>query len=124
MAKRVLVVGGGASGLMAAGELAEAGCGVTLLEAQDRLGGRIMTRRVAGQIVELGAEFVHGRAHAMMETLHQAGLELAPVSEKNQIWRDGKLHEADVWTRVAEIFKKIDPRNPDQTFADFLQNQS
>src|SRR3954452_15274744 len=114
MAKRVLVIGGGVSGLMDAGEFAKAGCEVSLLEAHDRLGGRILTRRVAGQIAELGAEFLHGRGHSIMETLHEAGLDLSAVSEKNQIFRNGKLNAVDLWTDVGEIFEKIDPREVDE----------
>ena len=37
----VIVIGAGAAGLMAAGELLEAGLRVTLLESRDRVGGRI-----------------------------------------------------------------------------------
>src|SRR5262249_29722043 len=60
----VIVIGAGAAGLMAAAELIEAGRSVTVLEARDRIGGRIWTRRepgVAGPI-ELGAEFARGPA--------------------------------------------------------------
>lgn len=58
----VVVVGGGVSGLTAAHGLIEHGFTVALLEARDRLGGRIATTRQADSIVplELGAEFVHG----------------------------------------------------------------
>src|SRR5688572_29594426 len=57
----VIVVGGGVAGLAAAGELGRRGLTVMLLEARDRLGGRIHTVRPKGWdgAVELGAEFVH-----------------------------------------------------------------
>jgi monoamine oxidase len=59
----VAVVGGGASGLTAACKLAEQGLTVAILEARDRLGGRIATTYGADSPIplELGAEFVHGR---------------------------------------------------------------
>src|SRR5215207_7724548 len=60
MGKKVLVIGGGVSGLVAAKGLAERGCQVCLLEAKDRLGGRIFTKKIEETVVELGAEFVHG----------------------------------------------------------------
>jgi monoamine oxidase len=71
----VIVIGAGAAGLIAAGELVEAGQRVTLLEARDRIGGRIWTRREAGVPVpiELGAEFIHGHAPITEGLLTGAG---------------------------------------------------
>src|SRR2546421_6569434 len=100
--KRVLVIGGGVSGLIAARGLAESGCDVTLLEAKERLGGRILTRRVGGAVVELGAEFVHGRADVMMRVLREAGLKLADVSARNRLTKRGDMKEVDLWERVGE----------------------
>jgi monoamine oxidase len=64
MRGEVIVIGGGAAGLAAADALARGGRRVLLLEARRRLGGRIWTRRPRGWAwpVELGAEFIHGRA--------------------------------------------------------------
>ncbi len=62
----VIVVGAGVAGLMAACMLGEAGQRVIVLEARERVGGRIHTEYVAVPghaapvAVELGAEFVHG----------------------------------------------------------------
>jgi monoamine oxidase len=50
----VLIVGGGLSGLALADRLARDGTGFLLAEAQDRLGGRILTRTVAGGAFDLG----------------------------------------------------------------------
>jgi monoamine oxidase len=69
----VIVAGAGLAGLTAADELARAGAGVTVVEARDRIGGRVWTSRdgfVAGQHGELGAEFVdedHARVRALAE---------------------------------------------------------
>src|SRR5882757_7854224 len=56
----VVVVGAGLSGLIAAREVARAGHSVAVLEARDRVGGRMLNRPVAGgaEVVDLGAEFV------------------------------------------------------------------
>lgn len=56
-----LVIGAGTAGLVAANALRNAGEPVTVLEARDRIGGRVHTDRSFSDIpVELGAEFVHG----------------------------------------------------------------
>ena len=57
-----LVIGAGLAGLAAARRLANAGVHVTVLEARDRLGGRVHTihdPRLTMPI-ELGADFIHG----------------------------------------------------------------
>jgi monoamine oxidase len=56
---RVVVIGAGLAGLVAADELAAAGAEVVVLEARDRVGGRVWSRRVDnGAVVEMGAEFI------------------------------------------------------------------
>jgi monoamine oxidase len=84
----VVVLGGGAAGLSAAGELTRRGFAVTVVEARRRLGGRIWTHRPAGgdapagapgdeaEERELGAEFVHGEAQETVGVCRAAGLEL------------------------------------------------
>jgi Uncharacterized conserved protein len=56
-----LVIGAGTAGLAAARDLADAGQAVTVLEARERIGGRVHTDRTFSYTpVEFGAEFVHG----------------------------------------------------------------
>ena len=69
-----LVLGAGMAGLSAARSLAEAGQRVALLEAQPRIGGRILTRHEGTEVVELGAEFLHGRAPELWKLVEEAGL--------------------------------------------------
>ena len=58
--ERVAVIGAGLAGLTAARELADAGFEVTVLEARDRVGGRVSSRDASGfdEPIELGAMFV------------------------------------------------------------------
>ena len=58
--KKVIVVGAGMSGAKAAYDLRAAGHDVTVLEARDRLGGRIWTNREFGYPLDTGASWIHG----------------------------------------------------------------
>ena len=60
MTKKVIVIGAGMAGIMAAKTLQEAGVDVTVLEARDRVGGRTHTDRSMGASVDLGASWIHG----------------------------------------------------------------
>ena len=58
--KSVIVVGAGISGLAAAKKLKEKGFNVTVLEAQDKVGGRLRTDRSLGIAFDEGASWIHG----------------------------------------------------------------
>jgi monoamine oxidase len=58
--KSVLIVGAGMAGLAAARSLADAGWPVRLIEARDRIGGRVWTNRDWGVPLEMGASWIHG----------------------------------------------------------------
>lgn len=55
-----IVIGAGVSGLTAARLLSDAGDAVVVLEARDRIGGRVTTARTEGRITDLGASWIHG----------------------------------------------------------------
>ena len=76
MSVDVLIIGAGAAGLAAAAELARAGKSALVLEARDRIGGRIWSLDVPGLPVpvELGAEFIHGRPAATFSLMRKAGI--------------------------------------------------
>ena len=76
-ASSALVIGAGFAGLAAAEALADAGLEVTVLEALDRVGGRVHSRALAdGSVVELGAEFVLPGYEALTAAVRRLGLEL------------------------------------------------
>ena len=73
---RVVIVGAGIAGLAAAAELRAAGWNdVVLLEARDRIGGRIWTSKIGGYSIDLGASWIHGTD----------GNPIAKIAAKNNI---------------------------------------
>lgn len=58
---QTLVIGAGTAGLAAARDLHDMGQTVIVLEARERIGGRVLTDRTISETpVEMGAEFIHG----------------------------------------------------------------
>jgi monoamine oxidase len=71
------VVGAGLAGLVAADELQRAGADVVVLEARDRVGGRVWSRQLDnGAVVEMGAEFILPGNTAIVELAERLGLGL------------------------------------------------
>ncbi len=71
----VIVIGAGAAGLTAANELKKAGLSVVVLEARDRVGGRLWTDVVDGAMLEIGGQWVSPDQEALKETIAELGLE-------------------------------------------------
>lgn len=92
----VVVVGGGLAGLAAALTLARAGADVRLLEARDRVGGRVHTLRTPfadGLYAEAGAEFIGGGHRIVRDLTKSYGLELEPLPGGPRLsYFGGQLH--------------------------------
>ena len=78
--KAVLIVGAGMAGLSAARSLTDAGWPVRLIEARDRIGGRVYTNRDWGVPLEMGASWIHGTTdNPLTELAKKAGAQLVPT---------------------------------------------
>jgi monoamine oxidase len=124
---QVIVIGAGMAGLAAARALAERGVEVTVLEARERVGGRVFTQHATGATVELGAEFVHGRAPELWALIQEAGIET--------VERDGTMLRAEFGGGIVEddpqddaMFRTLEElreyAGPDVPFAEYLAAQS
>ena len=73
----VVIIGAGAAGLAAASTLLRRGLSIIVIEARDRIGGRVHTIRPPGAPlpIELGADFVHGRPFDLFEIAAKAGVQ-------------------------------------------------
>ena len=83
----VCVVGAGLAGLVTARELVRAGRDVVVLEARDRVGGRILNRRIApGVVTEIGAEFTGPTQDRIQALAAEVGVDLFPTyNEGNNV---------------------------------------
>jgi monoamine oxidase len=129
----VLVVGAGAAGLAAARRLAECGRRVAVVEARDRIGGRIFTRHVPAAIpgltvpLELGAEFVHGLPAESWRLIHEAGLETQELDGSMLAFEQGRLQPADAAPDAAPDLQEMcrwlarQPAGTDPAFSDYLR---
>jgi monoamine oxidase len=99
-----VIVGGGAAGLAAARIFSRHGVRTVLLEARDRLGGRIDTRTVPNLPVplEMGAEFVHGTAAITFELLREGGSTTIDTAISHWEYIDDDLRQLGDAFEVAE----------------------
>jgi monoamine oxidase len=122
--EKIIIVGGGAAGLVAARVLAKKNYSVTILEANNRLGGRIHTLHDPSfdQPLEKGVEFIHGHLPVTMELLQEAGIGYKPVEGKMVRMENGKWRsQGDFTIGWSELIKKMNEIGEDETVDDFLQ---
>jgi len=118
----VAIVGGGVSGLAAAGELVAQGAGVVLLEARGRLGGRVHTLYDPAHPlpVELGAEFVDVPGPAFDAIRSAGGAAYRSVGGQWEV-AGGVARCLDFDDSIERILKRLDPPpERDQPFAAWL----
>jgi monoamine oxidase len=120
----VVVIGAGVTGLAAARVLTEAGLSVNILEARDRVGGRIDTRRHAFDAypIEVGAEFVQGLPPVLIAYVRQMGALLAEVQGPRWLLRPegATLHPTCGPLLDDALQQFVSTIDADRPFRDFL----
>jgi len=125
----VIVIGAGAAGLAAAAALGGAGRSVLVLEARDRIGGRVWTRfePALAAPVELGAEFIHGESPETNELLRRTGAPAVDTSAEHWSLIDGRLQQRteSLLGKVRAAFEAADVLSqPDMSLEDFLASSA
>jgi polyamine oxidase len=99
----ILVIGAGMAGLVAARLLHDAGFPVTVVEARDRLGGRLWTDHSLGVPVDLGGSWIHGADdNPLSDWCGTLGIKLAVTSDEERYWYENKLvmERSEAWRRA------------------------
>jgi monoamine oxidase len=118
----VLVLGAGIAGLAAARVLAESGQRVTVLEATERVGGRIVSQHTEDGALELGAEFVHGKPPELWALIREARLETYELNGKQFCYQERTLSECgEEFTEDFQWLEKLTHwEGRDCSFAEYL----
>jgi monoamine oxidase len=126
----VVIIGAGVAGLAAGRLLARAGRRVAIIEARDRVGGRIHTRHLAPSIpIELGAEFIHGEPPALWALIREANLSTFEIEGSELKYEGGRRtarddlpsHAHHVLENMTEWLAR-QPEATDMTFDQYLRS--
>ncbi|RYZ43665.1 MAG: FAD-dependent oxidoreductase [Myxococcaceae bacterium] len=117
----VIILGAGAAGLATAERLVRKGLRVIVLEARDRVGGRVATLRDRTDDVplELGAEFVHGHPPSLLRWIRQAHLTLRPCNDSEALFWRGRLVKVDTAHAFQQPLISVPP--PDRSIAEWIR---
>lgn len=112
----VVVVGAGLAGLTAATDLAAAGRDVIVVEARDRVGGRVETHSHGGMTMDLGGTWIGPTQDRMAALVRRLGVETFPTYDEGQ-------HLLELGGRIRAFSGRIPPVNP-LSLADIGRAQS
>jgi monoamine oxidase len=117
-----IIIGAGVAGLAAGRSLRAAGRPALIVEARDRIGGRVHTDRTYGP-VELGAEFIHGDRAATWAAVRAAGLRTAPWDGPRFFGAGGRILPEDdpLALRTRQLYEALSSyHGPDESVASAL----
>lgn len=119
----VIVIGAGAAGLTASDVLAQNGNSVLIVEARERIGGRIFTATLDGFSIpaELGAEFIHGDLPLTFELAKRSKTKFAHAIGKTYSITNGELEKSEMFPDMDELMEKLHALEQDMTMGKFLE---
>lgn len=121
----VLIVGAGLAGLGCAQALLQRGIKSLILEAKDRVGGRVFSKRqpLYSPPIEYGAEYLHGVNKNLMDLLGQRPF--VDVQDTHLYFSDGKLQEKkDFWERFEKYTSLLNKNlKEDRSVSEFFKAQ-
>ena len=120
-----LILGAGAAGLAAAHALNGSGQKVALLEAQARIGGRVLslTDPLFPRPLDGGAEFIHGRAAAASSFLRAAGVIPVDTADGHFLFENGALSPAEgFFSGMSGLLEDVGEIEGDLSFAALLEH--
>ena len=104
----VVVVGAGAAGLGAARDLVAAGRPVVVLEARDRIGGRVWSVDMGDAVVDLGGSWLHGlRDNPLTRITESLGIELVPTDYEDALLFDSNGTPVP-WVRLGDQYEAVE----------------
>jgi monoamine oxidase len=123
----LVIVGAGAAGIAAARDLHDQGVRFVVLEARERIGGRVWTHRDPRTPVpiELGAEFIHGSAEEIENVLRDARLPVVDIAGRRWMVSGTRWTPLDdFWDRLYRVMHRLDDgHRRDRSFQEFLDTR-
>lgn len=117
----ILIVGAGIAGLVAARFLQREGLRVSIIEARDRIGGRILSFREGGLTLEAGPEFIHGHLKETLSLLKEFKIPFTEATGKAYYARSGRFEmHSDGEAYWDVLINKMRELKTDQPFMQFL----